>query len=609
MAYECRIYINSGFNATNIPDSAALLNTCEYVDTSALEILQERFLSNIKVRATWGQVKNADYVRLSDNTSAWYYAITGIGMLASDVAELSLIPDFITSIGLSGLSILDGITERVHTANDDYGAYESEDPLMTPAYPLRAASIWLKPDATNYLTYTFIESTLNPILTKSEGNATIFEDKQGGTGTACAVPNPVGNNHETQYTIAGRAAEYSPSTCLYGAIASNFNETYSDSIATLRSLGLEQAIIRQVTIPAGYVNAMFKTDSGYQYVSSVNGRDTDLKTAATQFNYVNTTAKNNKINYSEFTKYGIMSTTGDSMESTGADIYDKSVSSPVIRMITDPHLDGKPYFRFKTMNGDSSTEMFWRNCIPGMQWKEIPLLFQGASGSRLNEIKYQNQARMENLGLEYATAQNALKENQMLLNVGNATGNTATSLLSNLLGIDSKGNSTASATQGLASGYGLFGTITQNAYNAEALAVERGYTLGQFGINRMSELATLHINNKVVAPSFNIPYNSEVIRDFYGNSVLLYRYLYAEADVQRIDRLLTMYGYKHTKQLTSTDFFTRTNFNFVQANNITIGGHARWINEGMAEQIGAGVRVWHVKPNTSYYADNPIKGA
>ena len=73
----------------------------------------------------------------------------------------------------------------------------------------------------------------------------------------------------------------------------------------------------------------------------------------------------------------------------------------------------------------------------------------------------------------------------------------------------------------------------------------------------------------------------------------------------RIDKLLTMYGYKKTKALEATDFSNRQYFNYVEA-AVSVGNLPRWWADGISAQLANGVRIWHVKPNSSYYANNPV---
>ena len=116
MGYSGKAYMNTGFNTSNIPDSPALLEQCQQYDfTYNLEIMQDRFLDHVDINVIdYETIKDTDYCRVG----SWYYFVTGVSMLATDVARFTLTPDFITSAnGIMGFSVLDGITKRVHVAD------------------------------------------------------------------------------------------------------------------------------------------------------------------------------------------------------------------------------------------------------------------------------------------------------------------------------------------------------------------------------------------------------------------------------------------------------------------------------------------------------------
>lgn len=604
MSYSIRIYSNSGYNSTNIPDSPALLNNAVYFDLPALDILQDRFLSTIKVKATWDQVKDADYCRLTTGNNTWFYSVDGVTMLASDVAELSVTPDFINSVGgVSALTILDGITERVHTGSDDYGEYCETDPLMIPTEPLDIVTEWIDftGDATGET--TFIESTVNPKVTaESLGSAHFsYNDPVTGTDYEVDVPKLVYNEHITVYEIPVISNDSKENgTCLY--IISTGSTAMTEALAVLRSLGVEQSIINQFTIPNGLVtitqqpdtSSYTKPDGGsiaYTYVEKMQGKNILETPGNTDFNYqLYNDVQNNRLNYSNICKYGIISCTGESAEFEPADIYETGVMSPEIRCITDPHPDGKPYFRFKTVNQNGTPLDFWRNCVSGMTWKQVPLIYNRPSGSVLNALKFQNSQAIADA--EYTA--------QMVGNMANAVGGI------NQIGISALGGMHATSAGMVADVPGMTPGILSGANQISGSGINALATTMLHNAKRKSELSNLVVNNSVAVPTVNFPFNSEVMRDYLGNGILLYRYKYSLKDKQRIDKLLTMYGYKYSKALEKTDFTNRVNFNFVMCNNITIGGFAKWINDGIAEQLKAGVRVWHVTPNTNLYTNNPI---
>lgn len=598
MNVSCVLYSNSGYNSTNIPDSPARLVGLTSLTVNALDILQDRFLDHIRVNATWEQVKDVDYCKLSYTGEDWYYSVDGVIMQATDVAELLLTPDFITSTGgVSQLEILDGITERVHVADDSYGKYCEDDSLMTPAEPLKIKTVWYKPSDIDYV--ETIECTVNPTATKEEKAGQAYY-AQGSTlpigGNFCIVPTVVKNNNKTTYEMDGVSADTSPGTCLYQSIP--------DELANLRSLGLEQCVLSQVKYPTTFVNmntAVGTTPGGtqYSYVSKVTGNNINFNMSDDAiFNFVNTQAKNNRINYSHFTKYGLITCAGNMIDANPEDLYHTGAVYPIIKVLSDPHTDGRPYWRFLWMNGEEgSGAKFWRNCIAGMKWKQTPLIYTGASGSELTRLQYNASINLMNVGQESDLLRNSR-------DIAQGAIETASGMASAVVGSYRTG-----LTGGLTGTEEMIGGFTRMASGA----VETAYQAGnrdlikkQYGAKRQSEFLNMYINTQVQAPTVNYPYNTEPLRDFYGNGCLGYRYYYSDNDIARIDKLLTMYGYKHSKPLTASDFTNRTKFNFVMCSSITVGGHAQWINDGIAEQLTAGVRVWHVSPDPTHYTDNPI---
>lgn len=604
MSYSCRIYKNSGFNSCNIPDSPELLEQCSFIDVPALQIMQERFLSSIRVKATWGNVKNGDYVKLynTETGSKWFYSIENIVMQAKDVAVLSVIPDYINSVGgVSGLKIVDGITERVHVSSDAFGEYTMQDPLTTPSEPLQVQKVWVQIASE---TNTIVESTVDIPWQMSGADGVTFVDKNTETGgestvvvpTLKSLPDPALENFPTTFGLTGsdkvvnqgtKCFDLSDSTKADGA-KYNGSQTIKAGIGRLRSLGVENAVIAQVSMPAEYVSvdntsgALIGEEYTWSFVRRLNGVWTENEI---NIPYSYTGAKNNRVNYGEFTKYGIISTSSESCEFDAEDIYENGSSVPHITKVGDPRLTGKPYFRFKTVNGDSSQLGFFRNCISGLPWKNVPLVYHEASGNALNTLRYENSKAVSMQEYQYGTQQNAFSQVQNT--VSGSAGVLGSALTGDLGGVLS----------------GAANTVA----NAYALEMQQSNREATTRIARRNELAELAIANTVYTPTVNFPMNAEFLRDFYGNGCLVYRFKYTQNDINRIDRLLTMYGYRHSKPLTVSDFSNRQYFNFVKCPNVTVTGHPRWINDGIHDQLANGVRVWHVLPDSSYYNNNPIK--
>ena len=172
----------------------------------------------------------------------------------------------------------------------------------------------------------------------------------------------------------------------------------------------------------------------------------------------------------------------------------------------------------------------------------------------------------------------------------------------------------ASATK-----FDIGGTISNAMAMAQAqmnMDLRKEHDIPIYMKERTNELMELNLANSVVVPTVNFPYNSDILRDSYGNGVLVYRYRYSDNDVRRIDKLLTMYGYQVSKPLEADDFVNRRYFNFIKCSNVSLNAsptmsnqgvrRPRWFLDGAAAQLRGGVRIWHVIPNESYYNDNPV---
>lgn len=651
--YAVRLYQNSGFNSINIPDSPTLLNTVTYVDVDSISVLQQRFLSEIIVRANWNQVENCDYCRIGD----FYYMVTNVQMMSTESARLSLLPDFITSSGGvkdPSFTILDGITDRatVKKSDDTWGAYTEEDPLLTPNNALQLVTEWenvpehdafgerlgIKGDP------VFIESTIDFADQVLNEAGKEYKDESGGT---CTVPSTYTNRNRTEYSISGSEEEWSNGTSLYnrddttaltpdGEGTSDFKRCYSnvevikEGMAQVRALGIEGGIINQWTVPKSMIGAIEVSDTkrypdGYTATSgstSISATDTVYTkvtgatgtiTPGTDLAAGYASPKNLRVLYGSNNKYGIMTTAGNSMEAKPEELM-SSESTPTIDFGADPRPAGKPYYRFHSLNGDTD---FWRNCIAGSQWANVPFVYQGASGTALNRLNYENQRYIENTANMYAGSkrqQQAVETNQALdfqrqmqeQSVWNMLGGAAVAgagvATGNLSGLGStfSGSFPGGVSQGISQAY-----TQQQIQNAQVdYTLDANELQAMFEAQRENELSQLYVNNLVYTPTVQFPYNADVLRDVKNNGVLIYKYKLSDSDISRLDRILTMYGYKETETLTTGNFNRRSKFDYVSCTTISVGGLAKWYNDGIAAQLKAGVRIWHILPTPTAYEDN-----
>ena len=627
--YTVRLYRNSGFNAVNIPDTPDLLNrVSDFTDVDSIEILQNRFLANVRVKAAWSTVKNCDYAKIGD----FYYSVNGIRMLSPATAELSLTPDFITSSGgviHPKFSILDGITERqtVSPASDTWGKYTDDDPLTAPQQPLRLETAWRQPNRIVSMPNfdskkdapVFVSSTINLVKLTERPNGVTYTDSETGERVTVPVTTPVMDGG-TSIGFEGEERETSDGTRYYQRNSSynagtsddtlDSGESISMGIERARALGIEGAIYDQWRVPLEFIDG---SDSAFfnekldafvdydskkwnltnSYLTKLYGSKGDIDSGIPA-GYIE--PKNLRVLYGKYNSYGIITAAGNSCEYKPEEVipagsYNKT-KGPQISYRADIRPNGCPYYRFKTINDNSE---FWRNSLAGAAWEKVPLVYQGSSGSELTRLNFSNgrelAARQFQAGMESRRIQGDRIATGMILNGVKAAAGEVLALG----GMPKAG--TGMAIQGLTG-------LTNNIFDAQSLMNDMHSYMDTYKLEKRNELSQLYQATEVYTPTVSFPYNPSIIRDVKGNGILVYQYRYRSADLVRVDKLLTMYGYKESEPFSESNFKKRKKFDYVACSTITVTGFPRWFNDGIAAQLSTGVRIWHIKPDPAAYNDN-----
>lgn len=593
-SYSVTLYLNSGFNSINIPDNPARLESSATVISSvpALQILQDKFLSQVDIKATWDEVEDCDYIKVG----SFYYSVQGVQMLNTNVARLSITPDFITSAGgftisdggvATDFDILDGITDRQTVSVDDFGLYTDEDPLMAPQRPLKISTEWLGSTDSNGV--ILLSTLLDLAQQAAHSKGTVYTDEE--TGETVTVPQTYQADPSTYAKVTIEGNDITTGQRWYN-MSGTAVDTQLQGIARARALGIESAITDQWR--CNYIGAIASTDTsitgddGNTYTDQVVqvGTSTGTLTGTISAGYA--TPGNNRILYGEYNKYGLMTCAGNSLEAKPEEIM-TSATVPSITYKADPRPDGKPYFRFTTMNGDTE---FFRNCIAGSTWAKVPLTYQGSSGSALTRLNFDNSRKSQEL------AKNQYNDTYAFNQIKNA-GQTMADM-----------TAAAMSTNAMAPGAGFgaaLSTGVSGLFTGLELGMQQEQYMQTYRQDKANELSQLYQNTTIYTPTVTFPYNSDYLRDAKNNGVLLYKYSYDDADITRIDTLLTMYGYKEAEAVTPANFYRRSNFDYVQCSSISITGLPRWWNDGIADQLRNGVRVWHTKPSSVAYSSNPIR--
>lgn len=601
--WNIRLYYETGFNAVNIPDSPALLETMKHSDFPGLDILQGEHLSYVNVKATRAQVKNADYMRLTDGTDTFYYIVEDFTMTSTDVAMLSIVMDYFTTHGgVTGIKFLDGVVERHHVSveDDKYGAYTEDDPMLVPSKELEFDEVSLFTDMVTEGTtksHIILETTLDMKEIATNANA-INYNTAGGDSVTVPLVNATTkvsavNVHVDAYDPSALTKEFiTPKTVYCDAD----NKNVIAGIGRARSLGVEDGILNSYIIPDAAVVTYDNGKDGDGNITSLTGahkfENTDL-----DFEYA--TVNNKRVLYGSLNSFMLVSpANGNSVTFKPEDIaynsFGDMITSPRVCMNTDPRPDGRPYFRFEYYKGNNYD--FFLNALKGMEWANAPLVYQRRSGSW--------QAK-----LQHDATTGVLEREQNLANTANK--------IQAALGLIGAGKQVTN----------FAGMERQQAFEP---SMNTNYNLGSMGFNigmdfvtsgmqaslakRQTEMhfkdaflqeAVGYVSGMVVAPDLRFAM-SETLRDFRGNGCIVYRYRPQASDVEKLDKVLTMYGYKDTNVLAGHEEYmtNRRKFNYLKAYGVSVAGNKpKWLRDGVAMQLSVGTRIWHVKPDASAYTD------
>lgn len=645
---ECNVicYANTGFNAVNLPDGPDYLqdttNPFNWNNYMGFDVVDHMQLDHIDIKVArtdetgYNFIHEVDYCAIVPSTKISakyiaYYIVTGYEFVSSTTVRLNLVMDYLTTLGgAKNLTYLDGTTVRYNTPDDKLFEYTQQDELMTPAEPLELETEWY--DDYEPGEKIFVESTIDlvalgaqfdadgnftgagmkftdPTATVTSEKTIIYDSTGAETGSqitehkpeTIVVPYTQGVSAPTVYTGIDGVSVNAPYTRLFDSSAPNVRR----ALSAVRTLSAESSIISQVIYP----ESVSVAESSVGDVSAVSGSRQLVSTDLAFSKYGNKC--NRALNCGQYNAVGMITVSGEKMEAYPEQIYNDSDSVGYVT-VCDPRPDGKPYYRFDSYMGKKfgGIQDLMMGSVSGLQWTSAPLVYTAPSGSYLDKINYQTSAATAQLN--YGSAQTGI-ENSLYYNQERNQNSVLGNIISSISGLAGSIKTGSTPDAGLysmwsaQSSYEEGRTSNQNSLLKNELA---------YSVARQKELANYAISQSVVVPQVVVPFNANYLRDFGGNGLLIYRYNYSANDQARIDRLLTMYGYKVTAALTTEMFSTRKYFNYVQATGVSIGGStrdnvptAKFLRDGAAAQLSVGARFWHIKPTADCYkngAANPI---
>lgn len=657
-----KAYCDTGFNTVNIPDSVATLQSAAS-SVVTLDTINCLPLSGITTQITvkaFANLTKADYVSIAfaQDSTTYYGAIVGYTYISLDTVTLDIVLDAWLTCRAKGVQSISGFTKRVHVPknSDTFGAYTEDDPLLVCAEPLELKTAeWLgKADEGGAI--TVITSTVDLfLLGKDEYNGAIVYEGEtvGGDSQVVSVPKVPGVQTQFENNDVTPAYTYDTTSYDQEVIVAKTDEggtvtrdtikapcvnyfkaddpTVIEGIARARGLGADNGILAQYRLPLCFISATdmsmvifgrFGNTLGHPFCLVGAGKVAAMTGNEFKFDY-GATVQNKRLLSGDLNKYGIIAMgTGSSFEARPEDLMKdgsgNTLTSPSIVMISDPREDGRPYYKFRYINGSGN---FFRGLITGANWQNAPLTQYGASGYQTALTKMKSSYNLAIEGSKAETMQNYISGAAGLLsmNLSGSTSGVNSSMVtkSTRMGVDNTGAEPYSgalysqgfknqsygsnSNMGMSMGVNALGFVS-NLVSHEANSM---IALKQMEKQRLVELESFMLDSFTRAPEISFPMIQGMV-DFVGNGVVAYRYRPTDNDLARLDKVLNAFGYAHSKVLELTDFTNRSRYNYVLASGVKINcnGVPKFVREAAEDQIAMGVRVWHVKPDNNYATAN-----
>lgn len=621
-SYSTRLYLDTGFSYENIPDSASLLNNpnVKFIDVDAVWLYQNQEQGVIRVKSTFDNIYPVDYCRIGSSS---YYFVTNVTMINPNTAELSLVIDAITTIGLNNITdnLVGGwCTRRCVTDDTLFNNCIDED--FVPTQPLEndTQDIKISNNGILAIVSSIDLSKVGELL--SQGYKNTIES----TSIDVSVPTvPAINFEYTKITIDYQGLKLTRELVgkrmyLVGITDGDSQDNkLVDALTTVWSLGLFDAIAGIYYLPIGEegtgsnftYEAVLNIGDGLFWISELTVYGGFFKLDRIPFKWNTPNVKNNKVFATKYNTYRLISmVSGNEAKYYAGDIYDNlnNPDAPNIAINIDGSDNGTTYAKPEYIRGVDLSQTS----------KKFEIMRDAVTGGDWVSLNY-NQARPKGI----------IKTlNSLNLSRANTALNIPSKILSNLSlpNLSKNGNIYESMTmpyspssslvsqQQIAGGaLDQVSPITGYNYFGKPRISGFGNILGAISGLKDSGVGLLansqEIANAVIqSPETWFPIDN-TLSLFYGNSYYVIRERLSDEDTLKFDKYLTMYGYKVNEPLTKECFYGRQYFNYIKAEGInikTINRVPLRLKQIAIEQLQGGIRIWHTLVNSNAYNNNPI---
>lgn len=562
MVASVTLYYETGLSPGNCLDSISKLSSLAFTAKTFpnVAIKQDRGRVDIRINATYADVKNADYCKI--NSSGYW--VTGINMLNDHCAMVLLQQDYLTTIGVSNLSIVSGWCTR-RSVSDDTLFKNTLPENFTPSQELVVSGCTEISNGSSETGHINVLLCNLDILNLTD-LAKAYTATLAGKDVNVVVPQlPSISDGGTKYYFHPQGASNTYSTNIAMTKAFNPNNTkVKKGVSEIRALGIESCIGASYNLPLQWVDATEDSNGAYtMFVDKWKNTKSSLSTHWGSY-------KNNKVYSGQFQSIVCYSICSGEQSTFKVEDIINSDGDITWTLFADLRYNGYPACKPSTYRSKHNSSMF--GVVKGANWQQTPFMYTyGSSG--------------------YAVGLQSAAQNYVANQLGVAGGivGSGANIVSGMVGSDLSGG------EAQANNFALGTKIVSNGISAGArLAMNRV----NFNDNVRSLLkATPEIQFPVVPQ----------LQDFIGNKFYEMHYRLSNTDMTRFDNYLTQFGYAVSEKLTTACFTGRTHFNYVQGEDVTLNATAPlYLRNGAAEQIMNGVRIWHTKPSSSALVDNPI---
>ena len=562
MVASVTLYYETGLSPGNCLDSISKLSSLAFTAKTFpnVAIKQDRGRVDIKINATYADVKNADYCKI--NSSGYW--VTGINMLNDHCAMVLLQQDYLTTIGVSNLSIVSGWCTR-RSVSDDTLFKNTLPENFTPSQELVVSGCTEISNGSSETGHINVLLCNLDILNLTD-LAKAYTATLAGKDVNVVVPKlPSISDGGTKYYFHPQGASNTYSTNIAMTKAFNPNNTkVKEGVSEVRALGIESCIGASYNLPLQWVDATEDGNGVYtMFVDKWKNTKSSLSTHWGSY-------KNNKVYSGQFQSIVCYSICSGEQNTFKVEDVVNSDGEILWTLFADLRYNGYPACKPSTYRSKQNSSMF--GVVKGANWQQTPFMYTyGSSG--------------------YAVGLQSAAQNYVANQLGVAGGiiGSGANIVSGMIGSDLSGG------EAQANNFALGTKIVSNGVSAGArLAMNR--------VNFNDDVRSL----LKATPEIQFPVVPQ-LQDFIGNKFYEMHYRLSNTDMTRFDNYLTQFGYAVSEKLTTACFTGRTHFNYVQGEDVTLNATAPlYLRNGAAEQIMNGVRIWHTKPSSSALVDNPI---